>query len=174
MLNWFVDYLIRRAAKTPYFDLPGYMRRTWLVPYRTPQVRMKTASLMTRDGTGPVCWWTRPIAWVLQRLGIAVRVHEILRSDRGRWPHNHPWSFVAVILKGGYREHRFDSNGEWISSRWYRPGSILYRPAGSWHLLEVPPGKTATTLFITGPKRQSWGFHVAGRFVGWRDHKEEQ
>ena len=29
-----VSWLIRRAQRTPYFHLAGYMERWWLVPYR--------------------------------------------------------------------------------------------------------------------------------------------
>ena len=54
----------------------------------------------------------------------------------------------------------YDRSGIYIGDmrRTYKAGAILFRPAKSWHRLEITPGETAHTLFITGPKRQSWGF----------------
>jgi len=153
------EYLIRRAQRTPYFHLSGYMNRFWLAPYRT----------RIGDGTGPVSW-KRPIAKLLQLCGLAVRVHQILRSDRGRDPHDHPWPYLTVVLFGGYWEERYDDEGMCISQRWHGPGSILYRPAGSWHRLDLPPGKDCWTLFITGPYRQRWGFNVRGKKIPHKDY----
>lgn len=173
-----IDWLIDRAKCTPYFDLPGYMNRFWLVPpnetvRREVKTRFGFATLVETytDGTGPVTW-RRPFVRVLQLCGIAVRVHEILRSDSGRAPHDHPWSFLTVILKGGYYEYRYDSSGELKTVQWHGPGSVLRRRVGDWHRLVLPKGETATTLFITGRKQQSWGFNVNGAKVPYREYKE--
>jgi len=172
-----IDWLINRAKRTPYFHLNGYMNRWWLVPYNVvierpiplPHGDRRAAryEIVHTDGTGMVNPWRRPFTWVLQKLGIAVRVHEILRSDTGRDPHDHPWPYLTVILRGGYEEQRFDDKGNVTSVKWHGPGSILYRPAGSWHKLVLPgrqgePCEPCTTLFITGPKAQRWGFLVDG------------
>lgn len=160
------DWLIRRAQRTPYYHLSGYMERFWLVPYnrvvrRSPSANYATAGMADEtDGTGPVTW-RRPVAKLLQLCGIAVRVHHILRSDAGRDPHDHPWPYVTVVLRGGYWEHRYADDTRLVSTRWHGPGSVLVRPANSWHMLEVPDGQTAWTLFMTGPKRPgTWGFLV--------------
>jgi hypothetical protein len=34
-----------------------------------------------------------------------VKLHHILRSDDDRDLHDHPWSFLSIVLKGGYWEH---------------------------------------------------------------------
>ena len=62
--------------------------------------------------------------------------------------HDHPWSFVSVLLKGGYSEY---AHGTWT---WRRPGSILYRPA-EWSHNVVTKG-VSWSLVITGPKRRPW------------------
>jgi hypothetical protein len=59
-----------------------------------------------------------------------IKLHKILISDEA-CEHDHPWSFVSFILKGGYVEQR---NGVKIL---YGPGSILYRPANATHRLEI-------------------------------------
>lgn len=168
MINW----LINRAKRTPYFHLDGYMNRWWLVPYNKVIHRATSKEFMflgqvgredhmVDDGTGPVTW-RRPLAKLLQLCGIAVRVHEILRSDIGRDPHDHPFNFVTIILKGGYYEHLYNDEGFLVSTTWHGPGSILYRPASTWHKLTLPKGETATTLFISGQKQGRWGFNVMG------------
>lgn len=130
VFRWIADRIIARAMRTPYRHLPGYMERYWLLPYG--------------------------------RLPIAARVHHILRSDSDRVFHDHPWPYLTIILRGGYTETTpvYDESGIYngTRSRWHGAGSILFRRAQSWHRLEVPEGVTTWTLFITGPKRQKWGF----------------
>jgi hypothetical protein len=164
MVNW----LIRRAQRTPYFHLTAYMNRWWLVPYREPVERQPGVF----DNTGPVSW-DRPVAWLLQRFDIAVRIHQILRSDNTRHPHDHPWPYMTVVLKNGYTEVRFDSSGNEIGRKWHGPGSIMFRPANSWHLLVLPKGQDAWTLFITFRKKQTWGFNVDGQKIKWTEYLKE-
>src|SRR5882672_9952016 len=64
--------------------------------------------------------------------------------------HDHPWSFIAVILKGGYNEYH---NGQWT---WRGPGSLLYRPA-TWTHNVVTKG-VSWSVIITGPKNREWEF----------------
>lgn len=65
--------------------------------------------------------------------------------------HNHPWSFVALLLKGGYFEQV--GNKVW----WRMPGSILYRPAEFTHNV-VTDNAVSWSLILTGPKKNDWGF----------------
>lgn len=154
-----IDALIERAKKTPYTHLTGYMERYWLVPY-TYEER--------------VSFWRRPFAWVLQRFGIAIRIHHILRSDDARAFHDHPWWFLTLILRGGYEEVRpvMQSNlytGD--THTWHNPGTVLFRRASDWHRLNVPAGRTTWTLFITGKYRNRWGFLMVPNFKQyWRDY----
>jgi hypothetical protein len=153
------DRIIARAQRTPYFHLKGYMERFWLVPYT------ETGSAST-TGCGWVSWG-RPLARMLQAFGIAARVHHILRSDEGRDPHDHPWPYLTVILKGGYIEHRYTPGGHLLSSKWHGPGSVLFRKPGDFHMLELPQcmgldekyhEDSVWTLFVTGRYAQKWGF----------------
>lgn len=159
-----VAALIRRAQQSPYSHINGYMARYWLVPYRD-----KDAGA----GCGPVSFWRRPIAWLIQRFGIAIRIHNIKRSDDDRAFHDHPWWYVTLILRGGYIEVTpvyFDGIYCRTRTTWQPPGTVLFRSAKSWHRLEVV-GTSAWTLFITGPKTNSWGFLVEPRHkIYWKDY----
>lgn len=144
------DWIIRRAKRTPYVHLAGYMERFWLI------------RIGQRGGgeSGPY-----PL--------IGARVHHILRSDEGRDFHDHPWGYLTIILRGGYWEVRpvlVDNVVSYTVRTWHGPGSVLLRRANSWHRLELPEGKTAWTLFCTGPKVQHWGFLVGRKKVGWREY----
>ena len=157
-----VDRIIQRAQRTPYFHLQGYMNRWWLVPYIG-------AGSKTDIGCGPVSW-RRPIAKLLQLFGIAVRVHEILRSDAGRHPHDHPWWYITIILRGGYIETLYDNEGRVKDVNYWGPGTILFRRASSWHRLTLPEKTPTWTLFISGPYQHTWGFNVNGKKVPHREY----
>ena len=111
-------------------------------------------------------WWVIPPSkWY----PFSVRVHEILRSDNDRALHDHPWSYMTIILEGGYWEHTADGK-----VKWYGPGSVLFRSYTNTHRLEVPPGTVATTLFCMGPYRQEWGFHTPEGKIPWRQYLGEE
>ncbi len=183
-----VDWLIRRAKRTPYFHLRGgeYMRRWWLVPYLQRKYRVVLDAprfagdvVTVTDGTGPVAFRKRPLAWVIQRCGIAIRIHEIMDSDRHRHPHNHPWWYVTIILRGSYFEERFNADGSVRSGKWHGPGSVIFRRANSFHSLTLEDGWgfndpiPVTTLFITGTKSQPWGFVTEEGFVPHMTYKAQ-
>lgn len=155
----FAGWVIRRALRTPYRHLRHadgrpYMDRYWLF----------------RIGGGEYPWF-------------GARVHHILSSDNDLAMHDHPWPFVSIILRGGYREVRlacdFPRERNWytnvgdratlVTSHDYTAGAVLFRRASTWHLLHLAPGQEAVTLFITLPKLQSWGFLWRSRKVDWRE-----
>lgn len=163
------DALISRATRTPYWHLTGYMERFWVSPYRD------TAA---GNGCGPVRFLKRPVVWLLQRFDVAARVHHILRSDDDRAFHDHPWSYLTVILRGGYFEVTpiYDRSGLYMGAKheWIGAGSIRFRRAKTWHRLEIPEGSSAWTLFVTFKKQQAWGFLTKpDAKVYYRDYLEK-
>ena len=90
-------------------------------------------------------------------------LHKIVKSDDPIM-HDHPWSYMTIVLSGGYYEHTpvFDKNGKKLAefSRWCGPGTIIKRKANEYHWLELEEGKSATTLFFMGPQKRDWGFLV--------------
>jgi len=65
--------------------------------------------------------------------------------------HDHPWSFVAIVLWGGYLERTQ------AERKWRGPGSVLFRPAEFVHNV-ITGQKVNWSIVITGPKRRQWGF----------------
>ncbi len=88
----------------------------------------------------------------------AIKIHNILLSDYD-CQHDHPWSFVTIILKGGYVEHT--QNG----SKVYGAGSILFRPSEFLHRLEIH--QPVWSLVITFKKVREWGFKTPSGWVKW-------
>jgi len=95
-------------------------------------------------------------------------LHKIVRSDDPVF-HDHPWSYMTIILKGGYYEHTPIFNGLRIIGEnrvWRGPGSVIIRSSESLHWLEMDPNVgPATTLFFMGPQVREWGFVVNDQWV---------
>lgn len=91
----------------------------------------------------------------------AIKLHHILISDDDCM-HDHPWSFLSVIVKGGYVEHT--PKGKHL----YGAGSLLWRPSPSIHKLEI--FQPATTLVITFKKTRQWGFYTRSGWRVWYDY----
>lgn len=109
---------------------------------------------------------------------LGARLHHIVTHDYDRVMHDHPWSFVAVMLSGGYAESRpvdplhptFSPAGreiDYVTTRF--AGSVALRRATDRHrIVSVLPN--TWTLFIYGPIRQWWGFFAPQGKVYWKDY----
>lgn len=95
-----------------------------------------------------------------------VYLHHFLRSDDDRALHDHPWWNLSILLRGAYVEHTVRPGG--INVRTQRQaGAMKLRRAASAHRIELPDGPV-WTLFVTGPRLRSWGFHCPKGWVHWR------
>ena len=88
-------------------------------------------------------------------------LHKIVRIDDPIM-HDHPWSYLTIVLKGGYWEHTpvFSNEGKMIAEfqTWRGPGSIIKRGSKEYHWLELHNNEPVTTLFFMGPQLREWGF----------------
>lgn len=122
-------------------------------------------------------------------------VHHFHRSDSPVY-HDHPFSYMTIILKGGYWEHKPDKFGNDVKT-WRGPGSVVFSNRDSMmpitrdktfnlpdvsipkntHWVELPENTETWTLFIRGRKyndelgRDDWGFYpdVFKPRVWWKD-----
>lgn len=103
-------------------------------------------------------WWVIP-----RNPWVNIYLHDIRKSDDDRAFHDHPWQNASFLIEGSYIEHV--------------PGTCFVRNAGDYvtrapsylHRLEVAPGESAISLFITGPKVREWGFACEQGWVHWQD-----
>lgn len=121
----------------------------------------------------------------------AIYLHFIAKSDEDKHPHNHPWNFVSIILKGGYIESlwKYDTvynvsgipnchyNGYFITKyvRKLWKNFIAIRDAESYHKIELLA--PTWTLVFTGPRRlDEWGYLTESGFqnhIEYRKNKNE-
>jgi len=85
-------------------------------------------------------------------------LHKIFLSDSDDM-HDHPWSFVSIILKGGYWEYSE------YGKKWRGVGSIAYRPAERFHRIELDNNKPVWTLCFVGPFKRNWNFLKGDKIV---------
>lgn len=119
---------------------------------RIKEIRSKTGVLHF------VRWQLFAIPWTT----IKLYLHLIDRADEDADEHDHPWSFISLILKGGYVEasqHR-------IIRR--TPGSLAYRPAWESHRVTKLLGRTYSLALVWG-ERRPWGYQTP---YGWVEQAE--
>lgn len=91
----------------------------------------------------------------------AVCLHWINKPDPEPYLHDHPVTFLSLILRGGYSENR---NGICRTNNWYN----YIRATDQHRILSVKPG--TLTLALMGPKVRDWGFHTEAGWVYWKDY----
>lgn len=107
-------------------------------------------------------WWLIP-----RNRFFNIYLHRFMRSDDDRALHDHPWWNVSVLLDGQYVEHTIAQGG--INHRAPREaGDWKFRRASAAHRIELTNGP-CWTLFITGPRLRSWGFHCPKGWVHWQE-----
>lgn len=95
---------------------------------------------------------------ILKNRWFSLYLHKL---DAPNWHpecHDHPWGFVALLLKSGYLEQTHKGTFK------RRPGSILYRPATFAHNVITPYG-VSWSMILAGPKSRDWGFKPCERQV---------
>lgn len=166
------ELLFRLSARLmkhtqPYFHLHHadgslYMGREWLMPSALLQPDPDEAGAL------------KPLDW----LPVAMRLHLIATADFDREFHDHPWTFISLVLRGGYWERRPTSTTpnwrregeEDYYDTWRGPGSIALRRYTDRHRI-ISVESDTLTLVIVFRKRQSWGFFTREGKVHWRDYE---
>ena len=75
-------------------------------------------------------------------------IRDRLKDDNGSL-HDHYWSYITIILKGGYWETT--SKGTF----WRGPGYIGFRKNTDKHSLKLKDNKPAWTIMLVGPHHSS-------------------
>lgn len=82
-------------------------------------------------------------------------LHHLCQPDADRWLHDHPWWFVAVVLRGGYTQTRTTRRGQ----RTVRVRRVNVIRGGTFHRIETVDPDT-WTLVLTGRHRRVWSYRV--------------
>lgn len=91
-----------------------------------------------------------------------VRLHRFFPNTSDRDTHDHPWSFLTIVVQGGYTDVTLDGKVDKM-----RPGSIRWRSADHAHKTFAGP-KGCTTIVIGPHASRTWGFFVDGKWMQWK------
>lgn len=115
--------------------------------------------------------------------GLSIYMHCFTRSDEDRELHDHPFSFVSLILKNGYTEvrpieavreqlgkgdKRVNLDDPAMQERvFYEAGSLIWRPSWWAHRVEIQDAAPSWSLVIRTPKTDDWGFFTKDGWTLW-------
>lgn len=98
-------------------------------------------------------------------------VHNILKSDEDKYPHDHPWDFKSLILSGSYQETMTLSPNVKYGDDTYtvtnEPGMLVEHKAEDTHQLTLLTPEVWTLVLTTGRWRL-WGYQTP---KGWIPHE---
>jgi len=108
--------------------------------------------------------------WTLLKLfGWKLMLHRIVRPDYARDLHDHPWSFVTVVLRGGYSELMRSDDGREVR-RINKPLRIRINRAPHPHLIDRLLNGDAWTLVLHAQDVREWGFYTECGWMPWRTY----
>lgn len=153
-----------------------------LEPMKYPEARscrwafMKTEDIPSKVNPG-ACYLRRLRVW--NTPWCSLYVHQIFERDMDRDPHDHPWTFWSLVLRGDYTEmvwpfvaHRGEGNRPHQEQRNHRRWSLHRMPQTHAHKISSV-GLATVTLILTGPRKRQWGFWPSKGFVPWNEYLEE-
>ncbi len=129
----------------------------------------------------PWCFWRWtdvPTKYIL-RLHIvktpwfAICLHWIAKPDPEPYLHDHPVTFLSLVLRGGYAEIRQKAGDLSPSIHVHRWFNFIRAEERDRHRIIFTRRNTLTLCFM-GPKRREWGYHVFGRWIYWKDYDKQK
>lgn len=94
----------------------------------------------------------------------ALMVHWIHKPDPEPDLHDHPVTFLSLIVRGGYTEE--------LSRGLVRRRRFNFiRARTHVHAIRHVEPKTITFCFV-GPKVREWGYHTPAGWVHWKTYKQ--
>lgn len=135
-----------------------------------------------RTGSRFAFWrWSEPPNGFITRLHLiqtpwfAIHLHWFWKPDPEPYLHDHPATFLSLILWGSYWERRartYDAstvNPVFMPVQRRRWWNYLRATKEDSHsVMACKPG--TLSLAFMGPKRRDWGYHTPDGWEYWRDY----
>ncbi len=128
-----------------------------------------------KSGSRWAFWrWTVTPSDYIRRLHIfmcpwfAICLHWINKPDAEPHLHDHPITFLSIILRGGYAELRQKRGGglHHKVNRWFN--FVRATPKDRHRIIFVR--KNTLTLCFMGPVTRKWGFHTEDGWTYYKDY----
>lgn len=114
---------------------------------------------------------------IIQTPWFGVYLHDIYEPDGDRDPHNHPWKFISIVLRGYYIERVYSDPGgdfgrhqKFVVRRHGRFSAHKMGTTSAHRIVKAAPG--LKTLILTGKRQSGWGFFRDGKYISWQDYEE--
>lgn len=108
-----------------------------------------------------------------------IYIHNILKSDEDRDPHDHPWGFIVFMFWGSYQE---DWLGAYEDYRYWagQPlrtsirsiGSLFAHAAKDFHKITLRSKSVWTLVFASGRKRPGWGYQTRKGWIHFKEYRQ--
>jgi len=85
---------------------------------------------------------------ILKVFNLHIRIHKLLSEDKTPFYHSHPFSFLSIILNGGYTEEYLVGND--IITKEYKRFSFIIRNKETYHKIKSVKPNTKTLFFAIG------------------------
>lgn len=112
---------------------------------------------------------------IIQTPWFGIYLHDIYEPDADRDPHNHPWSFISIVLRGHYTERLYEHPApptEYVEQTHRRFSAHRMGRRSAHRITEAAPG--LKTLILVGPRRSNWGFFTPSSFVPWQQYEGQR
>lgn len=124
---------------------------------RKPWAFMSKFTIQDEHGDPMLVRWR-----IIQTPYGALYLHKFLRGDSDPFVHDHPWSFLSIILKGGYWEARRNNKTYLLYHHHVTRFNLMHR-YDAHYIMELD--RTPTwSLLLVGPRKRTWGFYVDAHF----------
>jgi hypothetical protein len=128
-----------------------------------------------KSGSAWALWrWTETSSQYIRRLHVlktpwfAICLHWILKPDPEPHLHDHPVSFLSIVLRGGYAELRQKRDAE-PYHKVNRRFNFVRATSGDRHRI-IFCRKNTLTLCLMGPVIRKWGFHTEDGWIYYKDY----
>lgn len=98
---------------------------------------------------------------IVQTPWCALYLHRLTAPDSRPTLHDHPWKFLAVVLRGGYVERRLDPTTMEVNEshrvRWFN-----HMRTSDAHAIVTLDRNPTWTLLLVGKRQRTWGYLEPG------------
>ena len=122
----------------------------------------KVKEIISKDGVLHFRRWR-----ILSTPWFKICLHGIYKADEDKHLHNHPWSFISIVLKGSYTERLPNSK---LNPRF--PMGLAYRKKDQYHKIEDLHSPAVYTLNLMWGFRETWGYDVNGKFIDHETYRD--